>query len=314
MKKIVSFGVRAACALLFTAATACAGSDGPSDPGATRESADDLSIFASSFVTLRPDLRRCAAPMCGGYFVRDVNRQGAERYVSGLDFTESRLPVDAVEDVQSAPPNELVLYGHLGLEDPRFHTRPFAIHAAFRGMPSVTANATDAFYQAHARKPPIQCFVAPCPNEIATLLNTGREEEFDRISVDRAALPWVDKGWLASRVAAHQAVVTGTFAQGQLLPGGYEKVLEATQVFVRLPDRIGPCPERPQFLCTEGTVVIQERTEDRCMVQVGCVVPNICPQTRYMPECSAGYTLASWAEAPSGCPTYACDPTFVIPR
>src|SRR6185436_3701129 len=108
----------------------------------------------------------------------------AEQYVSGLDFSESSLPTDAVDDVRSAPAEELVLRGHLGPQEPRFHTRPFVVLDAFRGMPGVTPREDDAFYQVHARKPPIACFVAPCPNEIASLLNTNQEAVFDRVSAD----------------------------------------------------------------------------------------------------------------------------------
>jgi hypothetical protein len=312
MNNILSLGARAACALLFTAATACAANDGPSDPGSIDKRADEIAVTLPSFVTLRADLRRCLAPLCGGFFVRDVNGQGTEQYVSKLDFQESGLLTDAIADVQSAPANELVLRGHLGQQEPLYQTRPFMVLEAFRGMPNVTPRDGDAFYQVHARRPPIACFVAPCPNEIASLLNTNSQETFDRISVDGAALPWVDKQWLASRVATHNAVAAGTFADGESFPGGVERVLEASQVFVRLPELVGPCPARPEFRCTEGTVVLQQRTEDRCMVQVGCVSQNICPQSRDIPECQSGYALTSWTVPPSGCPTYACDPSFVV--
>jgi len=271
---------------------------------------DELSLTLPSFVTLRADLRRCFAPPCGGYFVRDVNRRSTEQYVAGLDFSEADLPADVIADVKSAPPSELVLRGHLGPAEPRFHTRRFVVLDAYRGMPGVMPREGDVFYQVHARKPPIACFVAPCPNEIASLLNTNQEAAFDRVSADHAALPWVDRGWLISRVETHQAVAAGTLAEGQSLPGGVEQVLEASQVFVHLPERVGPCPMRPMLLCTEGSIVLDERTEDRCILQVGCVPPGICPL--YIPACQAGYTLASWPAPPNGCPAFACDPSFVV--
>ncbi|MGZ9272459.1 MAG: DUF6748 domain-containing protein, partial [Candidatus Binatia bacterium] len=49
----------------------------------------------STFYTVRPDLRRCASPMCGGYYVRPVNKQlvpcangrlMAECYVGEIDW------------------------------------------------------------------------------------------------------------------------------------------------------------------------------------------------------------------------------------
>lgn len=307
MKNILSLSARAACLLLFAGATACTSSDGSTDPG---ESADELSSSAPAFVTLRPDPRTCGAPLCGGYFVRAVNRPRIEHYVSGLDLAESGLPADALEDIRSAPLNELVLSGHLGALDQRYRTRKFVVQDAYRGMPGVTPREGAAFYQVHARNPPILCLVAPCPNEIASLLNTGTEEAFDRISVNPAALSWVDKGWLGSRVEKHDAVVAGMFVQGDRFPGGYEHVLEASQVFVRLPDRIGPCPERPAMLCSPGASAVYQRTVDRCIEQVGCVPPKVCMQ--YIPECQPGYTLMSWAALPDGCPSYACDPSFIV--
>jgi hypothetical protein len=304
--EIPSLGARAVCALLFVGATACAASDGSSDPGSVGEGVDELSV---TFVTLRPDLRRCVSPLCGGYFVRDVNRELAERYVSGLEFDAS-MPADAIDDVRSAPASELVLRGHLGRPDTRFRTRPFVVLDAFRGMPGVTPHEGAAFYLVHARKPPNECFVAPCPNEIASLLNTSTQAEFDRVSVDRAALLWVDKGWLAARVEGRGAVAAGTLEQGAHFPGGFEEVLEASQVFVRLPDRTGPCPLLATQSCAEGTVAVDERTEDRCIMQVACVKPGLCPL--FEPRCAPGYTLSSWLSPPSGCPAFACDPSFVV--
>ena len=306
--EMLSLGARVSCALLlFVSAAGCAASDGPSEPGTATEPVDEQSV---TFVTLRADLRRCAAPQCGGYFVRDINSTHAERYVSGLAFAESRLPPDAIDDVRSAPASELVLRGYLGPQEPRTQTRPFVVLEAFRGMPSVTPREGAAFYMVHPRKPPIACFVAPCPNEIAALLNTSAEVGFDRVAVDLAALPWVDRGWLASRVEAHGAIVAGTFEKGALFPGGYEDVLQATQVFVRLPERVGPCPTVPAWLCTDGSVAAFERTDDRCVVQVGCVRPGVCPL--FAPACASGYTLTSWTAPPNGCPAFACDPTFIV--
>jgi len=311
MNQMLSLGARAACALLFAGATACSTSDGPSDPGNLGDRADELSTARPSFVTLRVDARRCRAPLCGGYFVRDVNGQGTEVYVSGLDFTESHLATDTIADIRSAPASELVMRGRLGLPQVPFQTRQLVVLDAFRGMPGVTLREDDTFYQVHPRKPPIQCLVAPCPNEMAVRLNTMTEDAFDRVSVDRAALTWVDKGWLASRVAAHQAVVAGALVQGEHFPGGFEEVLDASQVFVRLPDNAGTCPAGPQLLCSEGTIAAEERTVDRCLVQTACVKPGICPL--YAPACAPGYTLSSWPALPSGCLAFACDPSFVAP-
>src|SRR5215831_4923398 len=61
------------------------------DAGEAKNSSNDTSLFYS----VRPDLRKCASPMCGGYFVKSVNTKStrcadghylAECYVTGIDW------------------------------------------------------------------------------------------------------------------------------------------------------------------------------------------------------------------------------------
>ena len=67
---------RSACALVL-GIVGCASSADPTEPQSD-STTDELSMRVPSFVAVRADLRRCAAPLCGGYFVRDVNRGGGE--------------------------------------------------------------------------------------------------------------------------------------------------------------------------------------------------------------------------------------------
>jgi uncharacterized protein DUF6748 len=77
---------------------ACSGRAGDADPDtdAIDSVAQDLhTTSAPSYYTLRRDLRRCAAPRCGGFFVARANlpltrcadgRVRAECYVAELDL------------------------------------------------------------------------------------------------------------------------------------------------------------------------------------------------------------------------------------
>src|SRR5262245_31897030 len=47
---------------------------------------DQISEKNPAYVTLKRDVRRCAAPLCGGYFITEVNRTREAQYVSGLEF------------------------------------------------------------------------------------------------------------------------------------------------------------------------------------------------------------------------------------
>src|ERR1044072_6152285 len=75
-------------------------------------------VSNSTFYLLRPDLRRCASPMCGGYFVRRVNsvltrcangRQLSERYVARIDWrgmAEAKLKKAMDRDMNTPDTND----------------------------------------------------------------------------------------------------------------------------------------------------------------------------------------------------------------
>ncbi len=79
------------------------------------EDSAELSTTSRTLVLLRRDLRKCASPLCGGYFVHDVNRvKLTEAYVSGLDFSASDLGDHEQQQVIEAGDGEVVLRGKLG--------------------------------------------------------------------------------------------------------------------------------------------------------------------------------------------------------
>ncbi|MBI4956317.1 MAG: hypothetical protein HY908_30145 [Myxococcales bacterium] len=269
---------------------------------------DELGTKNKSYVTARVDMRKCMAPLCGGYFVRDVNRKQAERYVSGLDFGPSGLDPATQDLVRGA--GELVLRGKLGPADPQFGTRTFLVYEAYRGMPGVTPIEGDVHYVAAPRDPHIECFAAPCNNEVATKLNFAATTYFTGYSVELASLPLVDQDWLVNQVQNHGAATAALIVDGQHFAGGYEQILDASQVYLRLPLAEGPCPKMPEPACEGGTVPTYTRSADRCVVFDACVAPGSCAQV--FPSCSDGYTLATWKAGPLACPVFACDPSFTV--
>ncbi len=291
----------------------CAAEVAPSSDTAEGEStaADEgLSATKASYVVLRHDDRKCMAPLCGGFWIRDANRPTQkETYVSALDLSQSGLDDGDVAKVTGASPSELVLAGKLGPVEKAHGTRTFVVTEAYRGMPGVVAASGETFYQAHDRTPAIQCIAAPCNNEIAEKLNFSSSFGFTTLSVTRAAKPFVDQAWLARSVLARDAIVSATTHDGAKHAAGYEKVVDASQVFVRIPSAVGPCPTFPLHQCPAGQVNVWTRSADLCRIPAGCATPGICPL--YVPACAAGYALTSWQSAPSACSAFACEPTFL---
>src|SRR5581483_8252740 len=98
----ISKGIVAAA--VAVAASACGVSDSTVGSDESTQNGAELSASSRTYVALRKDTRACASPMCGGYFVHDLNRTTTtETYVSGLDFTGSGLSDGDQQRVFEAP-------------------------------------------------------------------------------------------------------------------------------------------------------------------------------------------------------------------
>ncbi len=270
-----------------------------------------LSATSRSYVTFRRDFRKCSAPMCGGFYVTDVNRANpAPKYVTALDFKGSGLGEKVIDEVMAAEQHNVVLRGKLGAPiSPGSTLRPFIVSDVFRGMPGVAAVAGQPFFKVESIN--VNCIKAPCPTMKATKLNVGGTTMVDVLGVADASLTLVDQQWLGNRVAEHEAIVAAKVINGQLVSGSFEKVLSASQVFVKLPEAAGPCPMVKMPPCPAGKVRTYERNEDRCVLpSFTCVTGGACAQ--FVPVCAEGYELQSWTGGNFACTVYACDPLFSL--
>lgn len=304
MKTLLSWAV------LAVALVAC----GPTDAQVAEleDGADvgaaELSTRSRTYVQLRRDTRRCVSPMCGGYYVHDVNRATfREEYVSGLDFSASGLSDEAQADVYSAADGEVVLWGKLGEEEPTYHTRPFLVSAAWRGMPGVTPATGELFYKVASMN--VQCLVAPCPVLKATKLHSTQATLGTGLDTSRASLEGVDDAWLAGRVLSKGALVAGRFRPGNTPGLNRELVLDVSQVFVKLPDVTQSCPRPAVAQCPAGTVFTWQRNANRCLLPAGCQAAGVCAAV--VTSCANGYLPVSWAGA-NACTQTACDPEFLF--
>lgn len=282
------------------------------DSDQLQDSDSDLSASSRTYVTIRRDYRKCVSPLCGGYWVQDVNRKHInERYVSALDFSKAKMDDQQIAKVLEAGDGELVLHGKLGPLEKQFNTRTFLVSDAWRGMPGVKPLEGDRFYSARDRDPQINCFTAPCPNEMAYELNSTAKFAFDGYSVKLAARPHVDQDWLIDRINNHKAIVAAWIIDGDKFPGGYAQILDASQVYLNVKDMTGSCPAFKLAQCpNDGEIWTWERDIDLCLHPVGCVAPASCP-SKVPPKCDAGYSVTAWNTSPDGCQKLVCDPDFI---
>jgi hypothetical protein len=277
------------CLSAVVAALGCASA---SDQVANDDT-EALGAGAPSYVSVRRDYRECSAPRCGGYFIHDLNRATVDQYVSSLDVSALGWTAEDRERlIGNVEDDALVVNGTLGPRDPS-GARVLLVTEAYRGMPGVRAAETHAFYTMGWGEEDMGYYEA-------YKLNTSWSGPCDAVGVDAIRVPLLDRTWLDDR-ALHGAIVAGLMDN---------RSMGASQVFVRLPDRVGPCPYVPTPKCNDGQVVAYTRTAQRCLVPSTCVTPRICPL--YVPDCTSGYRHVSWM-SPTACTAHACDPAFVDP-
>jgi hypothetical protein len=134
------------------------------------------------YYSVRRDVRRCAFPMCGGFFVKLVNQSAtlcadgvrrAECYVTALDLAPLRLSdTDSAE--LTAEANRFLLKGKFQRRIfPRWGTfGHLVVNEAWEGHSNATA--TGRFLRLWDTG--IRCITTPCPTVHGQLLNLARRE------------------------------------------------------------------------------------------------------------------------------------------
>lgn len=130
-----------------------------------------------TYLELRRDVRRCAAPLCGGFFVSRVNRlttvcadggRSDECYVSELDFSALGLSDEQVGSVEAAP-EDFVLRGDIvSLVSEFGEVGLLNVTEAWQGHAGIEPRG--AFLR--LRNEGIVCITSPCLSFSAELLNS----------------------------------------------------------------------------------------------------------------------------------------------
>ncbi|MGH8519053.1 MAG: DUF6748 domain-containing protein [Panacagrimonas sp.] len=199
----------------------------------------DASTF---FIVTRPDLRRCAHPICGGYFVKRVNRK-LTRCANGVFRPECHVvdfkfgPTGLSPKVASHFQSEVFGPGH-GL------TRGRLVQRRTRaGIPADTMVVTEA-WEGQAGSAPtgtfmrlsstgITCVTFPCPSFLGERLNTALEVFFNAVDLAASGAPpeAVAEGERALQNDAVLAAGRAVRVQG---PAGVGRDFVTSELYLRL--------------------------------------------------------------------------------
>jgi hypothetical protein len=212
----------------------------------------------STYLRLRRDVRRCASPLCGGFFVSRVNRlttvcvDGSRSdacYVADLDLSALGLSDEQAALVQNAP-EEFVLRGEIAPFSSEFgELGRLNVSEAWQGHAS--AEPQGAFLR--VKNEGIVCITNPCPSFSAELLNSRLPSvsiaEIDLEGISADSTDGLEQANAAEGVlvAAWPEIVSG--------PAGFALGLDASEYYVPLTAESSEpiCGTRGVPACAEGT-------------------------------------------------------------
>jgi hypothetical protein len=250
------------------------------------ESASPESIVVSStFYSVRPDLRRCVSPLCGGYFVKGVNmsstrcadgRFRAECYVAEIDGN-GQAESDGAQLVRGKiVARRYERFGNLG-----------ALRLSESWKSLGVNQPAGTFYLVRDRG--VRCIAFPCPTHHEAKLNSSFSRNIAGVNLEAAGL-----GENTSVVNAAMTGPEGVIVAGQDSPvkgpGGRSFELKATQVYVRSKSDSGS--QKPD------TGSMKPCIKTGCSSQI-CADHNVISTCEFRPE-YACYQKATCARQSDG--------------
>ncbi len=233
----------------------------------------DTMKAGSTFYRVRNDLRRCALPLCGGYFVARVNASSTrcadgrfkrECYVAEIDWNGQEEP----------EPAQLVLRGNIVAKHyERFgNLGELRVSETWKSLGPNEPSGT--FYLVRDRG--IRCIAAPCPTHREVKLNSSITRNIAGVNLEGANLAEHATDVNAAMTGPDGVIVSGNDVPVKG-PGGRSFELKATQVYVRKKGESGsmkPCIKTgcSSQICSDHNVIstCEFRPEYACYQNATC--------------------------------------------
>ena len=211
--------------------------------GATRAEGDTPSSVSSYYVG-RGDPRLCPSPLCGGVWVRLVNKNATS---CGGQFAVRECYVAAV-NVSRVRVSERLRARLAGLVGSGLAlARGTIVRGRVPGFPELATLVASEIWPASSapgtptgpfrvlRDNGVRCITAPCFSTHGTLLNSGRHTNVSGIDLSRLRTTNAERDHARERIATGELVAAGRIVrEPDDGPAGARRVLVATQFYVKV--------------------------------------------------------------------------------
>jgi eight-cysteine-cluster-containing protein len=198
---------------------------------ATYTAAPEVDSLAStsSFYTIRRDVRRCASPMCGGYFIRLVN-QSRMRCANGRFMRECYVATIEWNGQPETDKDGALVRGSLSTRGDR-RGRFGIFFAREVWLPAGNSQPSGIYYRVRDRG--IRCVAAPCETHHEAQLNSTMHRNIAGVDLAPAGAPEnVASEALAAMTAPDGVLVAGVHTR-VTGPAGRSLMLKASQFYLR---------------------------------------------------------------------------------
>ena len=183
----------------------------------------------SAFYTFRRDVRRCASPRCGGYFIKAVNqprmrcannRYQSECYVANIEWGG-----------QAGPENDrALLRGTLRPGGNRWG-RLGVLHVSEVWEAASTSQPSGMFFRVRDRG--IKCIAAPCPTHHQVRLNSSASRNIAGVDLAGARAPDNALSEAYEAMTAQEGILVSGSHAPVTGPAGRSQMLKAAQFYLR---------------------------------------------------------------------------------
>ena len=248
-------------------------------PGVVAEAVPDSLASTSNFYSFRRDLRRCASPRCGGYFVKLVNqsrtrcadnRFQSECYVAEINWGREPQPEG----------ERALLRGSM-----RLRAR-FGVFRVTEVWQAASANApSDKFFRVRDRG--LRCIAAPCATHHEATLNSSAHRNIAGVDLSGAGAGDNEVGEATAAMTSPDGILASGTHSIVTGPAGRMQMLKASQFYLRAGGGAGggadnsggsggqkPCMKTgcSSQVCSDQEVITtcEFRTEYECYKRAAC--------------------------------------------
>lgn len=197
--------------------------------GETPAQAGNLQERGSNFYTIRRDVRRCASPMCGGYFIRPVN-QSRMRCANGRNMRECYVATIEWGSLSQPERDGALVRGAFSTRGDR-RGRFGVLHAREVWLPASTTQPSGTFYRVRDRG--IRCVAAPCETHREMKLNTSVSRNIAGVDLSGTGAPENAVSEALAAMAAPDGVIVAGVHTRVTGPAGRSQMLKGRQFYQR---------------------------------------------------------------------------------